>query len=254
MHIQVDENQPPVVCPFPPTPLQFIVFYLDDPAVAKKEGEADFEKRARCIIVGPQATRVNLLVHKSHRCFVIAFHPGGLYRLLGLPMNELYDDGFDGREVLGSEMESITQQLQAASSSIEMAGIAEQFLLKRLSSLKSVLLFDEAMRVLVRSQGAISIEHASSLSCLSLRQFERKCHERIGYSPKFFSRLVRFSKAYRLRESKPTLSWTAIAHETGYFDQMHFIRDFKQFAGITPTGMAAQISANPFPMQAPLKL
>jgi AraC-like DNA-binding protein len=197
---------------------------------------------------------VNLLVSKSHKCFVIGFHPGGLYRLLGISMKELYDDGFDGREVAGPELEYLTQQLQEASSFAEMVGNAERYLLKKLTSVKDMLPFDEAMQVLAKNNGAISIEQIASLSCLSLRQFERKCLERIGYSPKFFARLARFSKAYRLRESRPGLSWTAIAHESGYFDQMHFIRDFKQFAGITPTGMAEQIAANPFPMQAPLNL
>jgi AraC-like DNA-binding protein len=135
----------------------------------------------------------------------------------------------------------------------EMIRIAEQFLLTKLSSLKSILPFDEAMQVLVKNGGLSSIDHIASTSCLSLRQFERKCHERIGYSPKFFARLARFSKAYRLRENQPALSWTSIAHESGYYDQMHFIRDFKQFAGITPSLMDEQIAANPFPMQALLK-
>jgi len=254
MHIQVDEGVSPILCPFPPTPLQFIVFYLDDPVNAKKEGEAGFKTRARCIIVGAQATRVDLLVRKSHKCFVIGFHPGGLYRLLGIPMKELYDDGFDGGEVAGSELEYLTQELQEAASFAEMASNAERYFLKKLAAVKSPLPFDDAMKILAKSNGAYSMEQIASLSCLSLRQFERKCHERIGYSPKFFARLARFSKAYRLRESRADLSWTAIAHESGYFDQMHFIRDFKQFTGLAPTNMAEQIAANPFPMQAPLNL
>lgn len=253
MHIRVDEGQPPVVCPFPPTPLQFIVFYIDDPVITKKEGENDFKTRARCIVVGPQATRMNLLVRRSHKCFVIAFHPGGLYRLLGIPMNELFDDGFEGKQLVGAAIENIVERLQEATSFIEMTGIAEAFLISKLSSVKSILPFDTAMLALSKNNGLLSIDHIASLSCLSLRQFERKCHQRIGYSPKFFARLARFSKAYRLRESQPALSWTSIAHEAGYYDQMHFIRDFKQFAGLTPTGMSGQIAANPFPMQAPLK-
>ncbi|MBC7947431.1 MAG: AraC family transcriptional regulator [Chitinophagaceae bacterium] len=254
MHLRQDEGQPPVVCPFPPTPLQFMVFYIDDPAETKKEGETVVKTRARCMVVGPQATRMNLIVRRSHRCFVIAFKPGGLYRLLGIPMRELFDDGFEGREVLGSEVESITEQLQEATTFPEMVVIAENFLVDKLSTIESILPFDTAMQLLVKNNGLLTIEQVASYSCLSLRQFERKCHERVGYSPKFFARLARFSSAYRLRERDPRLSWTAIAHDTGYFDQMHFIRDFKQFAGITPTGMSEQMSANPFPMQGSLQL
>jgi AraC-like DNA-binding protein len=254
MHIQLEAGQPPVTCPFPPTPLQFMVFYLDDPATTRKEGEEDYKTRARCIVVGPQATRMNLLVRRSHRCFVVAFKPGGLYRLLGIPMKELYDDGFEGREVIGAEMERLTEQLQEASSFSQMAVYAEQFLQAKHSTIKSGLPLDAALQLLAKNNGLLSIDHIASLSCLSLRQFERACLQRIGYSPKFFARLARFSKAYRLRESAPNLSWTSIAYEAGYYDQMHFIRDFKQFAGLTPSGMAEQMIANPFPMQAILKI
>lgn len=254
MHIEQDAGQAPVLCPFPPTTLQVMVFYLDEQVITRKEGENSFITRARCIVIGPQATRMNIMVRRSHRCFAIAFNPGGLYRLLGIPMKELFDDGFEGREVIGSEMEYITEQLQEAKTFKEMVDIVEKFLMKKLSSVKSILPFDEALRLLARRNGLVSIDKIASLSCLSLRQFERKCLERVGYSPKFFARVARFSNAYRLRERNPFLTWTAIAHETGYFDQMHFIRDFKQFAGITPTGMSDQIDSNPFPMQGILQL
>jgi len=254
MHIKLEAGQEPVLCPFPPTPLQFMVFYLDDPVVTKKEGEADFKSRARCIVVGPQATRMNLLVRKSHKCFVIAFHPGGLYRLLGIPMTELYDDGFDGRELVGYGIEEVVEQLQEAKDLNEMISVAEKYLLSRLSLVKEFLPFDHGMKVLSNNHGLVSIEQIASVACMSLRQFERTCKHRIGYSPKFFARLARFSKAYRLRETDPSLKWTSIAYEAGYYDQMHFIRDFKQFAGITPSGMDEQMKANPFPMQASLRI
>lgn len=71
----------------------------------------------------------------------------------------------------------------------------------------------------------------------------------MGYSPKVFSRLVRFSKAYRLKESQPRLSWTAIAHTCGYYDQMHLIKDFKEFAGALPGTLAKQIDNAPMLLQ-----
>lgn len=72
--------------------------------------------------------------------------------------------------------------------------------------------------------------------------------------PKFFARLIRFSKAYRMRENFGQLSWTTIAHECGYFDQMHFIRDFKEFAGVAPGILERELKDLPVRLQAGLRL
>jgi AraC-like DNA-binding protein len=72
-------------------------------------------------------------------------------------------------------------------------------------------------------------------------------------SPKVFARLVRFSKAYRMRENFDHLSWTSIAHDCGYFDQMHFIRDFKEFAGVAPGILERELQELPVRLQAGLR-
>jgi transcriptional regulator GlxA family with amidase domain len=87
-----------------------------------------------------------------------------------------------------------------------------------------------------------------------MRQFERVSKERIGVPPKLFARLVRFSKAYRLRERLPLLSWTSIAFECGYFDQMHLIRDFKEFAGVAPGVIEKALNNTPVRLQAGLQI
>ncbi|MEJ7663659.1 MAG: helix-turn-helix domain-containing protein [Hymenobacter sp.] len=78
------------------------------------------------------------------------------------------------------------------------------------------------------------MERLAAAACLSVRQFERKSYERLGFSPKLYSRMIRFSHAYKYKECAPHTSWTEIAHRCGYFDQMHFIRDFKFFTGYAP--------------------
>jgi AraC-like DNA-binding protein len=93
------------------------------------------------------------------------------------------------------------------------------------------------------------IEQAASLSCLSMKQFERKCKERIGMNPKMYARILKFSKAYRLHEALPQLSWTKIAYEAGYYDQMHMIKDFKVFAGVNPSVIEQQLLSTPLRMQ-----
>jgi AraC-like DNA-binding protein len=72
--------------------------------------------------------------------------------------------------------------------------------------------------MILNPKPGIAIEKIASLSCLSIKQFERKCKERIGMNPKLYGRILKFSKAYRLHEGFPHLSWTKIAYEAGYFD------------------------------------
>jgi len=57
-----------------------------------------------------------------------------------------------------------------------------------------------------------------------------------------------------LHENNPEISWTSIAYECGYFDQMHLIRDFKEFAGVAPGVIEKELSHIPIRMQAGLRL
>lgn len=225
------------VCPFPPTPQHCIYFYINDPLQTQKDGQDNFVTKAPSIVVGPQLTRVNLNLGYNHRMLCVAFHPGGLHRLLGIPMHRLLDEDVDSSLLLGRQIDQINEQLKATSTAAAAKTVIENFLLKKIKYTKTLLPFDLAMQELVKSNGNMSIEKIAAISCLSLRQFERTCKDRIGLPPKLFARLTRFSKAYRLKESQAEMNWTMIAYECGYFDQMHLIRDFKEFAGTTPSLM-----------------
>jgi AraC-like DNA-binding protein len=148
----------------------------------------------------------------------------------------------------------VDEKLQEAADSTEIKSIVESFLLNKARSIKKVMPFDLAMIELLKHNGNLPIEKVASLACVSIRQFERLSKERIGLPPKLYSRITRFSKAYRLREEQPQLTWTRIAYECGYFDQMHFIRDFREFAGITPKLAEKALEKQPVRMQAGLRL
>ena len=70
---------------------------------------------------------------------------------------------------------------------------------------------------------------------MSVRTFERRFIEQVGISPKLYSKLLRFNDASLMKSMHPEKSWTSIAYECNYYDQMHLIKDFKQFSGYTPT-------------------
>lgn len=236
--------------PFPPTPQHAIHFYPRD-AVTAHDSNNYIQKLPASVIIGPQVSRVNIAMGQHHIIVSVAFTPGGLYRLLKVPMHELYDEPFDATLLLGPEIAEVNEQLKEAQTAFEMKNVVERFLMRKLNH-TALLPWEHAMNA--QLQGNLSIENAASLSCLSLRQFERRAKEIMGYSPKVFSRLIRFSKAYRLKESQPQLSWTSIAYTCGYYDQMHLIKDFKEFAGTLPGTLAREINNAPTLLQEHMRI
>lgn len=239
---------------YPPTPEHCIFLYLNSPVRAKKLGEADFTQRSSCVVVGPQLTRVDLELSKDHRAVMIGFQPGGLFRFLGLPMTEIFDDGFDGFNILDSDISYLIEELREMNQPEKINAKVQSYLLKKLQKVQELLPFDKAIRQLQKAENHHTIGEVAWDACLSIRQFERRCHERLGMSPKLFSRIARFSKAYRMFEANQQLTWTQISHSCGYFDQMHFIRDFKTFAGATPGVISRKLANNGLKFQAPLHI
>lgn len=238
-----------VVTPYPPTPFQSLMFYCNHPVSMGRNDTGAFEKQSSSVLIGPQYSRVNIKVHQMLTAIRVDFLPGGMYRLLGIPMNELFDGGFNAIDFFGSEIKFLNHQLQATGDLQAGKMLVERFLLNKVTALKEILPFDAAVRILLKNSGNMSIEKTAALSCLSLKQFERKCKERIGMNPKMYARILKFSKAYRLHEASPGLSWTSIAYEAGYYDQMHMIRDFKVFAGVNPSVIEHQLQNTPLRMQ-----
>jgi AraC-like DNA-binding protein len=72
---------------------------------------------------------------------------------------------------------------------------------------------------------------------MSVRNFERRFGEQVGTSPKLFCRLLRFNKAFKSKINVPEKNWSDIAYECGYYDSLHLIKEFKQFANASPTAL-----------------
>jgi transcriptional regulator GlxA family with amidase domain len=93
--------------------------------------------------------------------------------------------------------------------------------------------FSRALQMLATAEGNRSLKEVAQAANLSPRQFRRRCFEETGLTPKHLSRVLRF-----LRRA-PERGWAHLAAECGYYDQAHLIRDFREFASSTPTGLAS---------------
>jgi transcriptional regulator GlxA family with amidase domain len=75
----------------------------------------------------------------------------------------------------------------------------------------------------------------------SARQFERRFIDEMGVSPKLFAKVTRFQMALDARAKDGNASWLTLAHQFGYHDQMHMIKDFRGLTGLTPDGLLDQM-------------
>lgn len=178
-------------------------------------------------------------IFKGHfRMFCILFKPNGFVRLFNTSPSEFTDKIISGSDLFSTPINRLQMQLQESKKFTQMVGYTEQFLLAYLSKSKTK---DPYNRI--QSASCFLLQHSSNASIkwlayqsnMSIKTFERTFTTQVGIAPKLFGRIARFNTALNLKLIHPKWDWTAIAHHCGYFDQMHFIKDFKAFAGEAPS-------------------
>jgi AraC-like DNA-binding protein len=179
----------------------------------------------------------------SLESFVIMFQPDGLHRLFSIPMHELADRDYEADSVLGGFISQVRQRLGEARSFAERVRLVDNVFLHQprrspvLDSISAV-----AHRILV-ARGRVDIPALADQAGLSLRQFERRFVPQVGMRPKLFTRIARFEAALEAKARSATRSWTDVAHDFGYYDQMHMVHDFEELTGETPTELLTQLES-----------
>jgi AraC-like DNA-binding protein len=224
----------PIEFPLPPSPENFLCFYGENAAELYNSISKSKEKQSNSVIVGPNDKLFQIKL--PHRTFLIRviLQQGVLSRILKMPLTELIDiDTFDSNYIL-PDMRKVNDRLSFDLSDMEAIGVIENYLNEKFQKASKPLAIDTALNQLIQFEGRIRVDDLAKISNLSNRQLERQCLYRTGYTPKYIARMVRFVKAWNLKEKYPELSWTNVAYQCDYSDQAHLIKDFKQFSGINP--------------------
>lgn len=246
-HVHYPAGEEAVVKPFPPAPEQCLYFYPRGAVWNYHHGEQRHLLSPDSIVVGPQVTRVDLRFAPEHLVICVAFRPGGLHRLLGIPMTELFDQPVASELLFGPELRHVREQLRdPAASYDQMIELVEAFLLRQARRIRVAQRPIDAVLPLLLTPGAApSLDWLADAACLSARQFERNFRERVGMGPKLFARISRFSHAFRLKDHHPSLDWLSVALRTGYTDYQHLVRDCREFAGVTPPTLLSIDAVDP---------
>lgn len=172
---------------------------------------------------------------KESEMFIINFHRGKAYPFVQMPLHELTDCVVDGDLVLSHEIMDLREMIQDAPHIVQKFHKTEKFLLKKFASRLIVNPFiDYAVNKIVQSPNQLSIEQIANKVGYSQKHLIQLFKEKVGLPPKGFLKIMRFQKAMQDISTMPVPDWKDIAFESGYYDQAHFINDFKAFSGFTP--------------------
>jgi AraC-like DNA-binding protein len=174
----------------------------------------------------------------------VRFHEGGAYPLLGVPLAELRNqlgllDALDRPTLI-----RLAAQIYATESLPDRIRVLEAGLLRRLALGKERNPIIPASLLLLRQRaGELRMPDLAREFAISQRQLERLYQSQVGMSPKQYTQLLRVEQArlaLKRGQQRPggpagSRATADLAAELGYYDQSHFIREFRAVVGVTPT-------------------
>ncbi|MEA2381605.1 MAG: hypothetical protein QOH72_1576 [Solirubrobacteraceae bacterium] len=167
--------------------------------------------------------------------------PIGTHMLLGVPMYELADRVTPIEDLLGREGAELPERLYEAATWPARFALLDRLLAKRLAASRAPAPgVAHAWSRLVATHGAVSVETLAGEIGWSRRHLFARFREHTGLPPKVFARVLRFQRAAALMTDPRGPSLCEIALDCGYYDQAHLNRDFRAFAGRTPTELLAR--------------
>lgn len=194
------------------------------------------ELQDRLLIAGPMSRHILLAPSGRSDVVGIRFLPAGATRLLEVPATEFAEEIVEVGGILRQIDPDLSDRLAEQDGLEDRAALLDRLLLQRFDvtrGLPEVVV--EATRRLMTADGNLEIAALAATCGLGTRQLERLIKQTTGLSPKLLARILRFQSAVRRMEGEQPISLSMLALHSGYSDQSHMNRDFRQFAGLSPT-------------------
>ena len=210
-----------------------LIFHYGD--YYKTNINGDWQAQGPNLIAGQIRNHFFLENSGKSKIFGIKFQPWGLNELFHIEMSQLTDKVV---EIPNGILETLTPVKKISICSLtftEKVMKIEDWFVEFLSNinLKS-LKGQKAVELIIKDQGKTGLKKIQNEIGISERSLERYFKPKIGLSPKYFSRIIRFSHIFKLVQSDK-IDWLDIAFLSGFYDQSHFIKNFKEFTGEDPS-------------------
>jgi AraC-like DNA-binding protein len=192
------------------------------------------------ILCGPHSRFFVIDTEEQDSVLGVHFKPGGAFPFFPLPADELQNQHVSLEDLWGQEARLIRERILAAPTAQAKLFAMEACLLERLvKPLEHHRSVSFALSAFAGAERTRTVTEVSERIGLSSRRFIQLFRDQVGLTPKLFCRVRRFQRVLSLLNHGNQIDWVEVAASCGYFDQAHFIHDFKDFSGINPTTYAA---------------
>ncbi|MXZ75043.1 MAG: helix-turn-helix transcriptional regulator [Gemmatimonadetes bacterium] len=235
-----------------------IVFHYGDPWITTVAG-GNRMVQPRSFAVSQMRKYIEIESNGRTGFVSVRFYPWGAYHFFDRPVDSLLDDTVSTAMLWPEHYDDLMEKIRAVASGMGgasstggasgtggaggtsgaggsgLASVVQGFLLDRLKEhFKDDVALDESVKLIRSTGGQLSVEEVGERVGLSRKQLERKFVATVGTTPKTFARISRFLNICHHLDRYRDSTLTRLAHECGYFDQAHFIREFSVFTGFTP--------------------
>lgn len=218
--------------------MEMIFHYRDPYRQYFEDGSSIIQPR--CFIFGQITKYIEIEPTGASGLISARFLPAGLAPFLQVPVAELQDKAVKLADLFGIKSSQPEKEIMAATNNIERIKHIETFLLSLLAEPRIAdAVTKNCVDAIIQSRGQMGVVELAGKVNVNRRNIERRFTSVVGMSPKQLSRAVRLQAALKMLGEKNFTSLTSLAYENGYYDQAHFIKDFKEFTGMSPKSFFA---------------
>ncbi|MEP5613991.1 MAG: helix-turn-helix domain-containing protein [Cyclobacteriaceae bacterium] len=212
-----------------------MAFILGDD-IKRFTSDDEFVLQPRAMVMG-QITKPSFIQPTGYvNTFAVRFYPYGFANFTKTAVKELADKDTPAALIFGEKpANDLQQKIIHAAGTEERIKIVENFLLSKLTEKSTIdQIVKSTIDSLFMTKGSVAINSILKDDLSRRRSLERKFIKQVGISPKQLGKIVRLQTALKMMLLRQSDSLTKIAYESDYYDQAHFIKDFKEFTGISP--------------------
>lgn len=189
----------------------------------------------RCFVFGQITTPLQIAPTGITGIIAARFQPDGFILFSSYPVQQMENKAIALQQLFGKEALVLEQQVLNASNNEERIQFISTFLYNCLQTPEAGSRITKlSIEALLLSNGQLNVDDLAGQLQINRRQLERRFSSAIGLSPKQLSKFIRLQAALKMMNEKKFTSLTSLAYENGYYDQAHFIKDFKEFTGVSP--------------------